>query len=317
MWDFEIGKVTGLLLKTLPFLIFRLAIYLGIAVGYILVTGIGAAMGYFMTSFGDEPGGGAGIGGLIGFGVASAALYWFREYVLYLVKAGHIAVLVELFDGKELPGGKGQIEYAQTKVRERFAEASLLFGLDRLIKGILRAVNRTLFSIAAFLPIPGLEGLVGIVNKIVNVSLTYTDEIIIAHNFRTRSDNPWQSSKDAIILYAQNYKSMLKNAFFLMLFMYALTFVIFLFVLGPVAGLMSIFPGNLGFWSFLLAIIFAWSLKAAVLEPFAITAMMQVYFREVEGQEPNPEWDEKLSAASDKFKELKEKALGKATPASA
>ncbi|MFQ5652708.1 MAG: hypothetical protein ACE5IY_22470, partial [bacterium] len=200
-------------------------------------------------------------------------------------------------------------------VRERFAEASLLFGLDRLIKGILRAVNRAFFTIAAFLPIPGLEGLVGLFNKVINLSLTYTDEIIIAHNFRTRSENPWASSKDAIILYAQNYKTMLKNAFFLMLIMYALTFVVFLFILGPVGALFSLFPGKVGFWSFALAVIFAWSLKAALLEPFAVAAMMQVYFETTAEQVPDPEWDEKLSAVSNKFKELKDKALGTPAPA--
>ncbi len=313
--DFQIGKTFNALMKTLPFIIFRLLIYLGIAVGYLLVIGIGASIGYFLTSFGDEPGSGAGIGGLIGFGVASAALYWLREYVLYLVKAGHIAVLVELYDGNELPGGKGQIDYAQSKVKERFAEASLLFGLDRLIKGILKAVNRMLFSIAAFLPIPGLEGLVGMVNKILNLSLTYTDEIIIAHNFRTRSENPWETSKDAIILYAQNYKTMVKNAFFLMFILYALTFVIFLVILGPIGAIFSLFPGNTGVWAFVLGIVFAWSIKAALLEPFAITAMMQVYFQTVEGQEPNPEWDEKLTSVSNKFRDLKEKAMGGSSPA--
>ena len=315
--DFQIGKTFNVLTKTLPFIVFRLLIYLGVAVGYFLVTGIGASIGYFVTKFGENPGSGAGIGGLIGFVVASGILYWLREYVLYLVKAGHIAVLVELYDGNELPDGKGQIDYAQSKVKERFAETSLLFGLDRLIKGILKAINRTLFTIAAFLPIPGLEGLVSFANKIINLSLTYTDEIIIAHNFRVRSENPWETSKDAIILYAQNYKTMIKNAFFLMFILYALTFVIFLLILGPIGAVFSLFPGKAGVWAFVMGIIFAWSIKAALLEPFAITAMMQVYFQTIEGQQPNPEWDEKLSSASKKFRELKDKALGAAKPATA
>lgn len=313
--DFQIGKTMSALTKTLPFIVFRLLIYLGVAIGYLLVIGIGATVGYFLTSFSDEPGSGAGIGGFIGFAVASGVLFWLREYVLYIVKAGHIAVLVEIYDGKTLPGGKGQIAYAKEKVQERFAQTSLLFGLDRLIKGILKAINRTLFSIARFLPVPGLDNLVNIINKIVNLSLTYTDEIIIAHNFRVRSENPWDTSKDAIILYAQNYQAMVKNAFFLMVILYVLTFVIFLMILGPIGALFSLFPGKAGFWAFVLGIIFAWSIKAALLEPFAITAMMQVYFQAIEGQEPNPEWDEKLTAASDKFRELKDKALGTAAAA--
>ncbi len=314
--DFQVGRTIAALASTLPFIVFRLLIYLGVALGYLLVIGIGASIGYFLTSFSDEPGSGAGIGGLVGFAVGSGILFWLREYVLYIVKAGHIAVLVEIYEGRELPAGKNQISFAKEKVQERFAQTSLLFGLDRLIKGILKTINRTLFSIAHFLPIPGLHNLVAIINKIVNLSLTYTDEIIIAHNFRVRSENPWETSKDAIILYAQNYKTMVKNAFFLMVILYVATFAIFLVILGPIGAVFSLFPGNAGFWAFVLGIIFAWSIKAALLEPFAITAMMQVYFQTIEGQEPNPEWDEKLSSASEKFRELKDKALG-AAPAAA
>lgn len=313
MWDFQITKVTGVLTKTLPFIIFRLLIYLGIALGYVLITGIGASIGYAIGSVGSESGGGAGIGGFIGFLIASGVLYWLREYILYLVKAGHIAVMVEHFDGKSLPQGKGQIDYAQSKVKERFTQTSVLFGIDQLIKGILKAMNRSLFTLATFLPIPGLEGLMSFANKILNASLTYTDEIILAYNFRIRAENPWAASKDALILYAQNYKALLKNAFFLVIIMYALTFIIFLLIMAPVVAVFAIFPGPVGIWGVVLSFIFAWCLKAALLEPFAIAALMQVYFETIEGQVPNPEWDEKLSSVSSKFREMKEKAFG-ATP---
>lgn len=318
MWDFDIGRTFGILMKTLPFIIFRMLIYMGVAFGYLLVTGIGAGIGYMLTSFADEPGAGAFIGGAIGFAVVTGIMYWLREYILYLVKAGHIAVMVELLDGKtDLPGGKGQIDYAQSKVRERFVEASLLFGLDQLLKGVLRGINGALSSIGSFLPIPGLQGIMGIVSKIITLSLTYTDELIIAYNFRVRSDNAWATSKDAVILYAQNYKSMLKNAFFLMLGIWAITFVIFLVVLLPVGALFSLFPGNVSFWGFVVAVVFAWCFKAALIEPFAVAAMMQVYFKAIEGQDPNAEWDEKLSKLSGKFRKLKKKAEEGPAPAAA
>ena len=86
----------------------------------------------------------AAIGGFIGFVVTIGIMYWVREYILYLVKAGHIAVMVELFDGKTgLPGGKGQIDYAQSKVRERFLESSILFGLDQLASGLQAAAGES------------------------------------------------------------------------------------------------------------------------------------------------------------------------------
>jgi hypothetical protein len=309
MWDFNIGKTFGILMKTLPFIIFRMLIYMGVAFGFLLVTGVGAGIGFLLTSFAEESGAGAFIGGAIGFAVSMGIMYWIREYILYLVKAGHIAVMVELLDGKtELPGGKGQIDYAQSKVRERFVESSLLFGLDQLLKGILRVINRTLSRLGNFIPIPGLDSLMGVAGTLITLSLTYTDEIIIAHNFRVRSDNPWATSKDAVILYAQNYTTMLKNAFFLMLAIWLMTFVIFLLILAPVGALVAFFPGATTFGGLVMAIVFAWCFKAALIEPFAVAAMMQVYFKAIEGQTPNPEWDERISKFSSKFRKLKKKA---------
>jgi hypothetical protein len=61
-------------------------------------------------------------------------------------------------------------------------------------------------------------------------------------------------------------------------------------------------------WTVGLALIFAWAFKAAILEPIAIAALMQVYFKTIEGQTPNPEWDERLSSASRRFRELVGKA---------
>ncbi|MDZ7790693.1 MAG: hypothetical protein U5L08_09425 [Xanthomonadales bacterium] len=307
--DFKIGEVLGLMAKTLPFLIFRFLIYFGITLAYVLVTGVGAGIGYFIGHIGDDPGAFSVWGGLFGFGITSAILYFLREYLLYLVKAGHIAVLVELLEGRELPGGKGQIDYAQGIVKERFAESSVLFGIDQLIKGVLKAFNRAFFTITAFLPIPGVQGLVKFVNTIINLSLTYLDEVILAHNMRTKADNPWRSGQTALILYAQNYKTFLKNAVWLAFFVWAMTFLVFLVILLPVAGLVSLFPGTAGILTLVIALVFAWGIKQAVIEPIGMTALMQVYFKVTEGQQPNPEWDDKLSNVSKKFGEMKTKAM--------
>lgn len=306
--DFSAGAVIGLLRRTMPFLVFRFLIYFGITLAYVLGTGIGMGLGYFVGYIGDDPGAFSVWGGLFGFGLVSTAVYLLREYLLYLVKAGHIAVLVELMDGKELPEGRSQIDYAQKLVRERFAESSILFGLDQLIKGVLRAFNRTFFTISALIPIPGLEVVAKFINTIVNLSLTYLDEVILAHNLRTRSENPWRSGQTALVLYAQNYKAFLKNAFFLAFFIWGLTLVVFLVALAPAAGIVALFPGSAGFLTLVIAVVFAWGVKQAVIEPFAMTALMQVFFKVTEGQQPDPEWDARLDKVTGKFRELKDRA---------
>ena len=308
MMDFKLGQVISLLLKTTPFLVFRFLIYFGITIAYVLITGIGAGIGFGVGSIAGGAEAGGLWGGMFGFGIASVGVYLIREYLLYMVKAGHIAVLVELMEGKELPGGKGQIDYAQGIVRERFAQSSVLFGLDQLIKGVLKAFNRAFFTIANFLPIPGIQGIAGFINTIVNLSLTYLDEVILAYNMKTKAENPWAASRTALILYAQNYKAFLKNAFWLAFVIWGLTFLVFLLVLAPVAGLVSLFPGAAGPLVFIIAVVFAWGVKQAVIEPVGMTALMQVFFTVTEGQEANPEWEGKLDKVSKKFSELKDKA---------
>ncbi|WP_440997755.1 hypothetical protein [Arhodomonas sp. SL1] len=314
MKDFRVTEVLGLLRRTAPFLGFRLLIYLGITLAYILATGGGAGLGYLLGGIGGNAGAGGTWGGLAGFAVVGALVYWFREYLLYLVKAGHIAVLVELLEGKELPGGRGQIEHAQAEVRQRFAQASVLFGVDQLIKGVIRAFNRTFLSVATLLPIPGIEGLAKFVNSVLRLSLTYLDEVILAYCIHTRSDNPWATSRTALILYGQNYKAFLRNAIFLALCVWGLTFLVFLLVLGPVGLLVAAFPGIAGGMTLLIALVLAWALKAAIIEPFAMTALMQAFFRITEGQTPDPGWEARLEELSSRFRELGEKAREWARP---
>ncbi|WP_304641660.1 hypothetical protein [Pseudomonas sp.] len=308
MKDFNIGEIAALLRQTAPFLVFRFLIYFGITLGFVLATGVGAGVGYGVGAIGGDAPAGGMWGGIIGFGLASSVMYFLRELILYKVKAGHIAVLVELMDGKPLPEGRGQIEHAQKVVTERFVESSTLFVLDQLIKGILKTFNRLFFTISNFLPIPGAQGIARFINTVVTLSLTYLDEVILAYNIRTRSDNPWRSSQTGLILYAQNYKAFLKNALWLSFFIWALSALVFIIILAPVAAMVALFPGTAGPLTLIVAIVFTWGVKQALIEPFAMTAMMQVFFKVTEGQEANAEWESKLEQASEQFRELRVKA---------
>lgn len=310
MWDFSIGRSVGLMMQTLPFILMRMVVYFGITIAYLIASGAGASIGYGVGHVSDDPGSFAIWGGIFGFGLVSIGVYWIREYILYILKAGHIAVMVELMQGKPLPEGRGQIEHAKQVVTARFGEANVLFVLDQLIKGVIGAITGLLGGIAAFLPLPGLQGLVGFINTVIRISLTYVDEIILGYNIKVNSENAWETSRQGLVLYAQNGKIMVRNAIWLSLFLWIIAIVIFIVMLAPMAALFYILPGNIAGWSFVAAIVFAWAFKAAFLEPFAIAALMDVYFRAIEGQVPNAEWDRKLSEASGKFREIKEKAMG-------
>ena len=312
MWDFSVGAAMSLMVRTLPFIALRMAVYFGITLAYVLVTGAGAGIGFGVGALGD-----AGFqatstfwGGAIGFGIVGAVMYWAREYILYIVKAGHIAVLVELIDGKPMPEGRSQIQHGSAVVKERFAEASVLFAIDQLIKGVLRVITGLIRGVLSVLPLPGVRQLIGILHAFLRVAVGFIDEVILAHAIRSGSTDPWASAKKALVLYAQNYKVMLKNAAWLAVIVYLLSFIVFLLMLAPAALVVYLMPGAWAAGGFVFALLFAWSVKAALLEPFAITCLMQVYFKTIEGQQPDPEWDARLEQMSGKFRELKARTMG-------
>ena len=312
MWDFSIAKALGLMIRTAPFLIFRAAVYFGITAALIAVTGAGAGIGFGIGLFGDEDFQASSTlwGGLAGFGLTAGVIFFLRDYLLYLVKAGHIAVMVEYLDGKPVPFGHGQIAYARGVVTERFGQSSALFALDRLIKGVIGVITGLVEGVMTILPIPGLSQVMGAIRAYLRLAVGLVDEVILAHAIRTRSENAWEAAHDGLVLYAQNGRQMLVNAAWLTLISWILAAVVFVVMLAPAAALVWLLPGESSAGMFVFALVFAWAVKAALIEPFALACMLQVFFTVTAGQEPNPEWRGRLTQISDKFRQLGERAVG-------
>lgn len=312
MAQFSTRRSLDLLRKTAPFLLFRAAVYFGIAVAYVLATGTGAGIGWIFGAFGDAETRASTTfwGGALGFGLTAGVLYFLREYTLYIVKAGHIAVMVEAMDGRPLPQGKDQIAFAREAVTARFGQASVLFGIDQLVKGVLRAATGLVGGLLTLLPIPGVDRIAGAVHAYLKIAVGLMDEVILAHAMRTRGENPYASAREALVLYAQNAQPLLIAAAWLTAITWVLGFVIFLVMLAPAAFVVWLLPGTISAGGFVFAILFAWAVKMAILEPFAIACMLQAYFAAIEGQEPKPDWIAKLDTVSTKFRRLSEKAAG-------
>ncbi len=312
MWDFSIGTAISVMRKTAPFLLFRIVVYFGIALAYVLATGTGAGVGYGIGAIGDDDFQASATlwGGGIGFAVVAGILYLMREYLLYVVKAAHIAVMVEVLDGREIPGGKGQVAYGREVVTARFSEASILFGVDQLIKGVVRAITGLVQGLLSILPIPGLSNIMGILRAYLKLAVGLIDEVILAHGIRTRSENPYASAKEALVLYGQNAKPMLQNAAWLTLFTWGLSIIVFFVMLAPAAAAVYFIPGSWSAGGVVFALVFAWAVKVSVIEPFAIACLLQAFFKVTNGQTPDPEWEARIDGASKKFKTLGEKAVG-------
>ena len=312
MWDFSIAKALGLMIRTAPFLIFRALVYFAIAAGLVITTGAGAGAGYGIGLIGDEEFRASSTiwGGVAGFALAAGVIFFLRDYLLYIVKAGQIAVMVEYLDGRPLPYGQGQIAYARAVVTERFGQASALFVLDRLVRGVIALITGLVEGVATLVPVPGLGQIMAAVRAWLKIAVGLVDEVILAHAIRTRSENAWEAAHDGLVLYAQNGRAMLVNAAWLTLISWGLAVAVFLLMLAPAAALVWLLPGEASGGTFLFALIFAWAVKAAVIEPFALACMMQVFFNVTKGQQPQPEWRGRLTQISDKFRQLGERAVG-------
>lgn len=309
MWDFSISRSVALVARTWPFTLLRLAIWSAILTATALAVTVGAGLGWGIGHVGgpEMPATAAAWGGIAGFALVFAGLWTLREYLLYLVTAGHVAALVAA-DGGGAPSGPEQIRFALTTVRERFGEIHLLWLLDRAVKGAVGAVVGLLEGFERLVGGSGLDGFVRLVRTVLRLSTTFLDELVLAREIRRASSDPWTTAREAIVLYAQNAPLVLKNAVWLMVLRWALTAVVFLAIIGPAAALAWFVPGPSSGWTLIFALIAAIGLQRALIDPFCIASLMQVWERHIEGQTPDPVWDGRLAEVSRAFRDIVERA---------
>jgi hypothetical protein len=304
----QLGRAFRIVAQTMPYVVYRAIVYgvicAAVAFALLILLLIGRVFG----------GGAAGVLFVIGLAAGGFGARLVREYVLYLLKAGHVALIAEIVTTGKLPENTSQTEWAKERVMHYFKEVSVLALVDQLVKGIIRAINRTSLNVMTILPIPGTEGAAKVIQRIVDFSLTYIDESIIAYTFKTKNENVFDAAKTGIVLYCQSWKGLLKNAVALTVLSYVFVVavtIVFLVPLGIVAVMLPETWGTAKFLLFIMALFFGFSVKWIVFDPIACTSTILTFFRESESLEPDPEWEARIERASEKFRELKEKAAQK------
>jgi hypothetical protein len=305
------GHAATITLKTLPFLLIRMGLYLAFGFLFCLYwvavffLGQGAAHIHEYARVAVW---------IVAFLLPFPFIRLFREYFLYVLKTAHIAVIVQLALNGSLPEGKSQIEWGKEKVIARFKETSVLFVVDRLVVGVIRSVNGMMQGmVMLFGGIPGLRSLVGLAKVILRFSLTYIDESVMARNFMKEDETVWQSAQTGLVLYAQSWKEILKTAVFLgiaAILSYGLLLILYLI---PFLGLAGLYPHfKILFVAF--AFIFAAVTKLALFDPWALTSMILVYLETTKDMVPDRTWEEKIAQVSKKFRQIQEKSAAPATP---
>lgn len=290
-----------LYLKTMKFVWLKLALGMGVVLLSILwlaiCFGIGTLFGggliYFFTF----------IVWIAGTGVINSII---THYFGYLVKAGHIAILTEAITTGHIP--ENQFEVASAKVKERFGTSNVYFVIDKLISSSVKQLQSGLDSVDNMLGnLPGVGIIISFSKVLVSISLGYVDECCLGYTFYKKDQDAFKSAADGVVIYFQNWKSLLKSALGTALFVILVTFA---FTLIPFILFGAIFAAlNLSkLLAFFLAVLVALSIKTAFIDSYVLTKTMLSYMKLAPDTQITFNLYDKLCKLSSKFKELFGKA---------
>jgi hypothetical protein len=311
MWDVSLGRAASLVLRTYPFMLIRAAVYFGISAAVVVAAGGGAGIGWALGAIGG-PGGrmpGAFWGALAGFAFIVLMLWWLREYILFLVRAGHVAAILLAMDEREPVAVQGQVGQALALVQQRFREADTLLAVERCVQGSIASLVSVLDPLGKFLPAE-VRTLSKPINKVLGAAMGFLADVILAKPLSTRRGNVWSEARDGMIMLAQARHVTMNAALQHAAVAWAVTAIVFLLALAPAFAFAKSHLSGVGPITLLFAAVFAWSFKRAIVDPFATASMMQVYLQSIAGHRPDPAWDATLTDASEEFRELKARATG-------
>lgn len=281
---------------TMPFSMAKLALGAATVVLSAVLFAILMGIGWL---FGD---GGMSIAIIIWIGGTGVIRFVIMHYMGYLVKAGHVAVIAEAVTTGKIPAN--QVDYGKKMVTERFATSNIYFAVDKLVTGAVKQIQRGIEKVDNALDfIPGMGAVTGLAKFFVDISLGYIDECCLGYTFYKKEQGAFKSAADGVVIYAQNWKTLLKNAAKTMAKTVALLIFIVLIVFVPVGLLFKLLH-----WSplvaFLLACLIAWVVKFAFVDSYILCQMMTSYMDVAPTTQITFDLYSKLSGLSSSFKEL-------------
>lgn len=290
-------KATDVYLKTMKFVWLKLAlggaIFLISAITMFLFLWIGSLFGS----------GGTVAIALCLWAILIGGVFTFAErYIGYMLKAGHVAMVTTAVTTGTLP--ENQLEAAKSMVKERFVTANVYFVVDRLVSGAVSQLQRGLQKVEDLLgKIPGVAVIVSFAQLFVHIALNYIDECCLGYTFLHREQSAFKSAADGVVIYFQNWKTLLKNAAVTTLIVMGISLVAWLLPFLIFAGLFSLLHIHWIF-AFILALIIAAIIKSSFVDSYMMVKMMVSYMQVAPSTEITFDLYDKLCKLSRKFKNL-------------
>lgn len=295
-------KAKDIFLKTLAFGWIKLG--LGLLNIVIAVALFAALMGISVLSGSEGVGAAMFLVWLVLVGIVNFAL---NHYIGYLVKAGHVAVITTAFKTGVIPNNP--VTVGKAMVKDRFGTSNVYFVLDKLVSGSVKQLQRALGRVTDSLlgALPGGGAIKSLTNLFLNISLGFIDECCLGYTFYRNDRNPYKSAADGVVIYAQNWKTLLKDAakttFVVILSVVVVTAVAFV-LLG---GLFRLLEWSV-FVAFIISLLLAWTVKYAFIDSWILVKMMSSYMQVAPNTQITFDLYGKLSGLSGKFKKLLQKS---------
>ena len=248
--------------------------------------------------------------GLIGLGIWFAGTltisYIINTYFGYLVKAGHVAVIAETFRTGQVPSD--EVHYGIGMVKSRFATSNIYFLLDRLVSGAVNQLQSAVGRVESLLDfVPGMSMIAGFAKSLIRIGLGYVDECCLGYTFYNSEQSAFKSAADGVVIYFQNWKTLLKDAVKISIVVILGTVVASIL---PVYAFVLLFRA-LGWFTvigFIAGVVVGCVIRYAFVDSYILVRMMSTYMQVAPSTEISFDLYGKLSKLSGKFKELCKRA---------
>lgn len=300
-------KASDLFMKTLPFCWAKLILgalnVLISAVAFAILFGISMLIGPELIF----------VAIILWAAVTGFSTFLLNQYAGYLVKAGHVAVITEAVAGGQIP--EDQVKYGAAKVKERFATANVYFAVDRLVSGAVKQIQSGVEKVGSlFDSVPGVSTIVSLLNFFISIFLGYIDECCLGWTFYNKDQNAFKSAADAVVIYAQSWKELMKSAAITMIKVAVAMIVLTIVCFIPFAAIFGLLKWNM-LIAFLLSIMMANALKTAFVDSYIMCEMMTSYMTVAVKTELTFDLYGKLCKISRSFKDLFNKGQAQPAPA--
>jgi hypothetical protein len=265
MPKFDLLNATRTIEHAMPFVLYRFMVYLGLAMAYLFAALAGAGTFVAFASFTKNPSSVASLGALLGLAGCGYLVYKFRSSLLFNLKVGQLALLGEQAKGSKLPEGKAQIEFAK-----QTAAASLTPALFHEIGEATATVAREMAKTSPALRAPADNQALSLACGAVAAHAT---QAVLVNHFRHADGNAWRAAETGLLQMQRHFKLLFSFELYALAFEYIGLLIAFIAMIYPANWVASSLPVDVGWWRYVFALIFAWSIKGAFFAPIATTAM--------------------------------------------